>query len=135
MAKKAAKNINFTLNSVAIEDEVTQIALNVKQETVKVDGLSSAGPERVVGNYDYDISLDGNFDGAASQGDATIFGLVGNAGVAAGFDPTGGAAGASDPNYDGTYVLASYSIKGGVGGAVQYSATLEGNGALSRAVA
>jgi len=136
MAKKAAASINVSVNSVAIEDELTSTELSFTQETVKVDGLSSTGPERVVGNYDWGLSGEGSFDGAASQGDATLFGLVASSGVATAFDPTGNAAGPNDPNYDGTSaVLASYSIKGGVGQAVTYSFTLEGNSALARTVA
>lgn len=135
MAKIAAKVSNFTLNSVAIEDELNSIDLKVDQETVMVNGFSSAGPERVVGNYDWTESISGSFDGAASQGDATIFGMLGSAGVAAAFDPTGNSAAANDPNYDGTVVLKSYSISSKVGAAVTYSAELEGNSALTRAVA
>ena len=136
MAKKAAANINVAINSVAIEDELTIVELSFQQEAIKVDGLSSVGPERVVGNYDWGLSGEGNFDGAASQGDATLFALKGSAGVATAFDPTGGAAGANDPNYDGSSaVLESYSIKGGVGQPVSYSFQLQGNSALTRAVA
>lgn len=134
MAKRPARDANLAINSVALEDEATSISLDVKQEAIKVDGLSSTGPERVVGNYDYSLQLDGNADFASGQGDATIFGMVGSSGVAMAFDPTGAAAGASDPNYDATsVVLESYSIKAGVGGATTYSATFQGNSALSRA--
>lgn len=135
MAKIAAKVSNFTLNSVAIEDELNSIDLKVDQETVLVNGFSGAGPERVVGNYDWTESIAGSFDGAASQGDATIFGMLGSAGVAAAFDPTGTSAAADHPNYDGTVVLKSYSISSKVGAAVTYSAELEGTSALTRAVA
>ena len=136
MAKRPAKNMDFSVNSVAIEDELTSLTQNLKQETIKVDGLSSAGPERVIGNYDVDYQLEGNADFAASQGDATLFALIGSSGVATNFKPTGAAAGASDPNYTMTSaVLASYSIKGSVGGAISYSAALEGNSAITRAVA
>jgi hypothetical protein len=135
VGKKAAANINYTLNSVAIEDELTSVELSFTQEAIKVDGLSSTGPERVVGNYDWGVSGEGNFDGAASQGDATIFALKGSAGVSSAFDPTGASAAANDPNYDGTVVLESYSIKGGVGQPVSYSVSLQGTSALSRAVA
>lgn len=135
MAKQAAWKANYTLNSVALEDELTSIDLKVDQETIKVDGFQNTGPERVVGNYDWSESLAGNFDGAASQGDATIFALLGSAGVTAAFDPTGVTAGTNDPNYDGTTVLKSYSIKAAVGAAVTYSAELEGAGALARNVA
>lgn len=136
MAKIAATKINVAINAVAIEDELSSSELSVTQESIKVDGLSSVGPERVVGNYDFGLSLEGSADFATGQGDATLFALVGNAGVAMAFDPTGGAAGVNDPNYDSTkVVLASYSIKGGVGQAVTYSASLEGAAALTRAVA
>lgn len=132
MAKQAAWKSNFALNSVAMEDELTSIDLKVEQETIVVTGFQNTGPERVVGNYDWSESLAGNFDGATSQGDATIWGLIGSSGVTAAFDPTGASAAANDPNYDGSVVLKSYSIKAAVGAAVTYSAELEGNGALTR---
>lgn len=133
MAKKPARAINVAVNSVALEDEITSVSLDIKQEIPQVDGLSSTGPERVVGNYDYGMSLEGSHDGAAGQGDATLHALIGNSGVAVAFDPTGNAAGTDDPNYDAAgMVLESYSIKGQVGGAVTYSAQLQGNGALAR---
>ncbi len=132
MAKVAAKVINWTLNSISLEDEVNSINLNMEQETPEVAGLSSTGPERVVGNYDWSIDADGFFDGASSQGDATIFGQIGAAAVTSAFDPTGASAGANDPNYDGNVVLSSYSISGAVGGAVTYSVTEQGAGALGR---
>ena len=137
MAKLAAKNANFTLNSVAIEDEITSITRNINQEVIDVEGLSATGPEKVIGNYQWDIALQGNADFAASQGDATIYALIGgaNSGVTSGFDPTGNTAAANDPNYDGNVVLASYSITAAVGAAITYSASLTGAGASSRAVA
>lgn len=135
MAKRASWAANFSVNSVSIEDELTSIDLKVEQETFKVDGFSNGGPERVVGNYDWTESLAGNADFATGQGDATFFGLVGSAGVAAAFDPTGSSAGASDPNYDGTVVLKSYAIKAAVGAPITYSAELEGASALARSTA
>lgn len=137
MAKIPSKVANFSLSSVALEDELDKIDLKIDQETIKVDGFSSAGPERVVGNYDYTASIGGNADFAASQGDATIWALVGDAnGGAVAFDPTGATAGASDPNYDSTaMVLKSYQISAAVGQSVKYTAELEGAAALARAVA
>lgn len=133
MAKIPSKVANFAVNSVAIEDELEKLDLKVEQQTIMVDGFSSTGPERVVGNYDYSFDGGGNFDGAASQGDATLFGLVGSSGVAAAFDPTGNSAATNDPNYDAaSVVLKSYSISAAVGQSVKYSFTLEGNGALVR---
>lgn len=133
MGKIPAKNINFSLGGTALEDEITSIELSATQETIKVDGLSSSGPERVVGNNDHSIKIDGNFDGASGQGDATLWGMIGDAdGAATAFDPTGQSAGTNDPNYDSQHVLSAYSIKGAVGAAVTYSATLEGTAAMTR---
>ena len=136
MGKLAATKINWALSAVALEDEITSIELSMQREAIKVDGLSSVGPERVSGNYDWGVSGDGNFDGAASQGDATLFALIADDnGTTSAFDPTGATAGANDPNYDGTVVLESYSIKGAVGAPVSYSFSLPGASALARAVA
>lgn len=136
MAKQAANKLNWALGGVALEDEVTSTELALTREAIKVDGLSSVGPERVSGNYDWNVKADGTFDGAASQGDATIFALIADAdGTTSAWDPTGGAAGPNDPNYDGTVVLESYSIKAAVGAAVSYSVALAGASALARTVA
>ena len=135
MAKQPAKNINFSFNSVALEDELSSIEQQVTQETPPVTAISDAGPRRVVGNYDYRYALEGFFDGAASQGDATLAAQIGGSGAASAFDPTGASAGPDDPNYDSTSVLlSSYTIRGQVGGPITYSAELVGNAALSRAV-
>ncbi|MDO8704081.1 MAG: hypothetical protein Q7J84_03965 [Sulfuricaulis sp.] len=101
-----------------------------------VTSLADAGPRRVVGNYDFSLGAEGVADFASGQSDATLFGLIGSAGVAMALDPTGTSAGPNDPNYDATsIVLESYSVKGGVGAGVTFSAALQGNSALSRAVA
>ena len=135
MAKRGASSINFTLNSVAIEDELNSTTMNVNQEVVNVRGFSSLAPEKVTDGYDWNHSIGGNADFAASQGDATIFAMLSAAAVAAAFDPTGATAATNDPNYDGNVLLGSYSISGSTGGAITYSATLEGTGALARTVA
>jgi hypothetical protein len=136
VGKISSKVINVAVATVAIEDELTSVSLDVKQETPDVSALSDAGPRRVVGNYDFSLSGEGAADFAAGQGDATLFSLVGaSAAKAVGFDPTGAAtAGTSDPHYDATdMLLDSYSIKGAVGAGVTYSFSLQGNSALARA--
>ena len=132
MAKKAAAVANLSINSVALESYLDSISMKVTQETANVSGLVTTGPTRVVGNYDWTESLAGHADFASGQGDATLFGLLGSSGVAAAFDPTGASAAANDPNYDGTAVLKSYSIKAAVGAPITYSAELEGASALTR---
>jgi hypothetical protein len=136
MAKQPAKNANISINAVALEDDIDNFTLPITQELPVVTCFGDAGPRRVTGNYDYGLDISGGADFAAAQSDATLFGLLGNAGVAMAVDPTGASAGANDPNYDATsVVLESYQISGAVGGRVDFSAALKGNSALARAVA
>ena len=135
MARQAARALNVTLNSVSIEDELNSATQNLEQELPVVTAFADAGPRVVAGNYDFSYDLGGSADFAASQGDATLFAMLASAGVTLGFDPTGATAAAGDPNYDSTVCLASYSISFATGGAAEYSATLQGNSALTRAVA
>lgn len=135
MAKQAGKNLNLAVNSIAIEDDLDAAALNIDQETPVVTSFADAGPRRVTGNYDYNLTGEGPMDFAAAQSDATLFALIGSTGVATAFDPTGASAGASDPNYDSTsMVLTSYQIRAAVGAPVRGSFALAGNAALTRAV-
>lgn len=136
MAKQPGRNLNWTVNSVALEDDTNSVALNITQEELVVTSHADAGPRRLAGNYDYTEQAEGFPDFAASQSDATLFGLIGSSGVAVGFDPTGATAAANDPNYDSTsMILTAYSITSAVGSPATFSATLAGNSALSRAVA
>lgn len=136
MAKQPAKNANISINSVALEDDIDNFELSVTQETPVVTALADAGPRRVVGNYDYNVRVRGGADFAASQSDATLFGLIGSSGVAVAVDPTGESAGTNDPNYDASSaVMTSYKISGAVGGRVDFEAELMGNSALQRNVA
>ena len=135
MGKIAAKVTTISFNSVALEDEIDDWSLDIQQETPVVTALADPGPRRVAGNYDFGASISGKADFAAGQGDATLFALIGSAGVAMAIDPTGQAASADEPNYDATsVVLSSYGISGGVGQPVTYSAKLEGNSALARSL-
>ncbi len=136
MAKIAASKAKFEFDSVELQDELTSISQDVNVELPVVTALGDSGPRRVEGNYDFSYALEGTADFAANQGDATIFGKIGNGGAAGAFDPTGKDAAADDPNYDATSLLVgSYSVRASVGQPVTYTASLFGNSALSRATA
>ena len=137
MAKVAANAANISINAVTLEDDIDSFTLNVTTETPVTTGLSTVGPTRVLGNYDYNLDVSGAADFASAQSDATLFALtVDVSGVVVAVDPTGNTAAANDPNYDSTSMMASsYSISGAVGGRVDFSCTLVGNSALARAVA
>ncbi|MDY6957628.1 MAG: phage tail tube protein [Halobacteriota archaeon] len=135
MARIAGNDANFSYNSVAIEDELNNIGLTVDNTLTEVTAFADTGAEFVEGLHNGKFSISGASDFAASQGDATIFGQIGSGEAAFVFQPTGNSAGANDPNYTGNALVSSYSITCEVGGAATYSAELQVNGAVSRAVA
>lgn len=136
MAKQPSKNLNLTVNAIAIEDDLSGAELSMENETPVVTSLADSGPRRVEGNYDYRMSMDLFPDFATAQSDATIFAAIGSGGRATTFDPTGATAGANDPNYDSTSMMLSrYSIRARVGEPITGTAEMVGNAALSRAVA
>lgn len=136
MAKQPSKNLNLTVNAVALEDDMDKGDLSITQEAGVVTSFADAGPRVVTGNYDYKLSIGGAADFASAQSDATLFALVGSTGVAFGYDPTGASAGANDPNYDATgAVLTSYTISAALGQGIKYTAELTGGSALTRTVA
>jgi len=134
MARLAGKNMNFAYNSVQIEDELNSASLSVDNNLAEVTAFADDGSEFVEGLPNSTIDVAGSFDGAASQGDATIFSQIGSGEAAYVMQPTGTAAGANDPNYTGNAVVSSYSITADVGGAVSYTATFQTNGKPTRAV-
>lgn len=133
MARIHGDNADLTINSVALEDELDQIDLEVGQRLAEVTAMADVGEEFVEGKYGWSLEAAGSADFAASQGDATIFGLIGGGEVAAGYEPTGATAGTDDPNYDGNVLLERYRISSRVNQAARYQATFRGNGALTRA--
>ena len=134
MARIHGEDANYTLNSVAIEDELNSIEQTIEQDVAEVTAFADAAKEFVRGKYGWGHEIAGAADFDASQGDETIWGAVGGAEVPLSFDPTGAGAGANDPNYDGNAHLKRYSITASVNAPATYRATLEGNGALSRNV-
>jgi len=114
---------------------LNSIDQEVSQDLQEVTAFADVAGEFVEGKYGWTHELGGSWDPAASQGDDTIFAMIGTGEVAAAFDHTGATAGANDPNYDGNVLLERYSISARVAAPVTYRASLRGNGVLTRAVA
>ena len=120
MSKIAARDMDVTINSVALESYVDTFSLNVKPEAPVVTTFADAGPRRVQANYDWDQSMGGANDFASGGLDATIFALVSAGAVAQTIETTGAVAGASAPTYTGSSILTSYQLSWGVGAAAKY---------------
>ena len=134
MGRIHGEDTNYTLNSVAIEDELNSIDQEITQDLAEVTAMADVAQEFVEGKYGWTHELAGSADFVAAQGDATLFAMVGTGEVAVGFDPTGAGNGANDPNYDGNAFLERYRLSSRVNAPATYSATLRGNGALTRQV-
>lgn len=135
MAKIRSSNSTFSIGVVPLEDFITQIQQSLTQPSIDIRCLGDTGPRSLIDSYTFEHSLDGHADFAAGGSDATIFGLVGvQDGDDVVYAPTGAGAGADDPNYESTDVLAQYTITSRVGQAVDWSARLSGAGTLDRAV-
>ena len=134
MARQSGKSADFSFNSVAIEDELSNITQTTDVNIVEVTAFGDAAGTFVEGLPSSNYSITGFFDPAASQGDATLFTRIGSGAATASFETTGAAAGTNAPVYSGSAFVSSYSITSDVGGATTYTADLQISGALTRAV-
>jgi hypothetical protein len=135
MARIHAKNANFSFDGVSIEDELNSIEMSVDNPLAEVTALADTGAAFVEGGApNSKFSIGGAADFAASQGDATIFGAIGQGDQAVIFQPTGNSPNTNDPNYTANVLVASYKVSCDVGSGVQYSADLQVNGAVTRDV-
>ena len=134
MARQSGKSADFSFNSVAIEDELTSIVQTTDVNIVDVTAFGDSASTFVEGLPTSNYSVSGFFDPAASQGDATIYGRIGNGAATALLETTGSAAGTNSPTYSVSAFVSSYSITSDVGGATTYTADFQVSGALARAV-
>lgn len=134
MARQSGKAADFSFNSVAIEDELSNITQTTDVNLPEVTAFGDSATTFVEGLPTSNYSVTGFFDPAASQGDATIFTRIGSGSATASFETTGSAAGTNAPVYSGSAFVSSYSITSEVGGASTYTADFQVSGALARAV-
>jgi hypothetical protein len=141
MARVHGKDVNFTLNGVSIEDELNSVVMNVTVNEAELTAFNDAWQNFIAGKYNTQTEIAGSWDGAASQGDATIFALFGGGHVSTIFDPTGAGPDTNDPEYQSTAsgltgaLLRQYTINLPVGGAASYTASIQHSGAMVRATA
>ena len=135
MPSRIAGNVaNFSWDGLDIEDELNSISLSIDPTLTEVTAFADTGAEFVEGLMNAKFSLAGACDFAAAQGDAKIFLAIGAGEKAHIFQPTGNAAGASDPNYTGNSFVSNYTITCVSGGAATYTCDLQVNGPVVRSV-
>jgi len=129
MARIHGKDSDLVFNSVALEDELNTITLNFEVPEADITAFADAWQNFLAGKPTATLDIGGSWDGAASQGDATIFAALGGAAVTWDFEPGGG----TTLGYNGYAFPTSYSITSGVNGPVTYAASMRHNGGSAAA--
>lgn len=132
MSVRPARDGDFTINAVAVECYLSDVAMDYANTLSDAAGFCDDGPRNVVANNTWGFNLSGPWDGASGAIDDTVFPLRGSTGFTARFEPTGSTGAASTPEYSGTVVLQSYSIRGSLNGHWTHNTVLAGNSSLTR---
>lgn len=134
MAEFVLTNAYVLLNSVNLSNRVRSITVNYAAEIQDKTKMSDTSRSRIAGLKDWSLSIEFNSDFAGSNVDATMFPLVGAAAFAIEIRPDAGSVSATNPKFTGNAVLESYNpIGGSVGDLGVVSASLQGDGNLTRA--
>ena len=127
MARVHGKDADISFDSVALEDELNSVTLNFTVPESEITSFSDAWQNFLAGKPSAQLDIQGSWDGAANQGDATIFGELGLEGEEWDFEPDG------TTGYDGYAIVNSYSIVAAVNAPVSYSASFRHNGGAAAA--
>lgn len=141
MARTHGKNVNFSVNGIAIEDELQNARIRFAVPPADITAFADTWGTSLAGKKSTTIEIAGFLDQALSQGDATILGLIGGGSVSSVLDLTGSGPGANAPEYQCTAsgltgtLLRRYRVSLPVGGAATYEAEFQNSGSTTRAVA
>ena len=135
MAHQVFTDARVEINAVVLSDHVRSVTLDYSAELQDDTSMGDTTRERKGGLKDWSIEVDFFQDYAASEIDATLFGLVGST-FTVEVRPTSAARSATNPGFSGTGILESYQPVGGEIGTMQMAPiTIQAAGALSRLTA
>lgn len=124
-----------TINSVNLSDHVRQATLTYEAEIQDATAMGVGTRSRIAGLKNWNLEVAFNQDFAAGNVDATLYALIGAAPFPITVKPTSGAISATNPEYQGNAVLASYQpAAANMGEVAQTTARFESSGALTRDV-
>ncbi len=142
MTRLLSKDLNFSFNAIAIEDELNNVGITFTLPEGDITAFADVGQNFLGGGKKNTVTeLSGTLDMALAQGDATIFGAMGGGTVSTVLNPTGVSVDSNNPEYQCTasgltgVLVANHSISLPVGGVATYSTTLQHSGSTTRAVA
>ena len=132
MSVRPARDADITVNAIAVECYAADFEMSYTNTLSDAAAFCDDGPRQVVANNNWGFNFGGPWDGASGAIDDTIFPLRSSTGFAWIFQPTGSSGAASTPEYQGTVVLGSYSIRGGLNTHITHQVQLAGNSSITR---
>ena len=133
MAKFVFTDASLVINSVDLSDHVKSVTLNYEAELQDDTCMGDDTRTNLGGLKNWSIDVEFSQDYAASEVDATLFGIVGTA-VTCVLKPTSGAVSSNNPSYTGSGIIGSYSPLGNsVGDLATAPVTISPAGTLTRA--
>jgi predicted secreted protein len=127
MARTHGKNVDFSFDSVALEDELKQVTMNFDVPEAEITAFSDAWQNFIAGKPTATLDVEGSYDPAAGAGDITIFNELGLEGEEYDFEPDG------STGYNGFGIITRYSISAPVNGPITYSLAVRHNGGSAAA--
>lgn len=136
MATIVWTNAKVSINSVDLSDHVKSVTLNYEAEMLDETAMGSGTTRKMKpGLLNWTLEVEFFQDFAASEVDATIFPLVGAAAFPIAVRPVNDTISATNPEYQGNAVIATYPIiAGGVGELATSQVTFQPASALTRDV-
>jgi hypothetical protein len=133
MATIVWTNAYLTVNAVDLSDHVKQITLNYEAEMQDETAMGQTTRKMKPGLLNWSLEVEFFQDFAASKVDATLFPLVGAVAFAVAVRPVNTTIAATNPEYQGNAVLATYPIiAGSVGDMATVSVSFQPASALVR---
>ena len=124
---RAISDADFVFNGVALEDELQSITATFSVPQAEITSFADTYQNVLAGKPAVALNMNGFWDPAASQGDATIFAALGGVALTWDFEPNGVL------GYNGYATVESYSITSQVNAAITYTAAMRHNGGSAAA--
>ena len=133
MAKIVLTDAKVTINSVNLSDHIASVTLDTKTDVVETTAFSNSAKTRVAGLQDHSVTLEFHQDYAASNVEATIYPLLGQATTVV-VQPISTAVTTSNPTYTFSAVVVEWQpLKGTIGSLATASVTWPISGTITKA--
>ena len=136
MAALVFLNASVNINNTDVSAQVRSVTLNYSVELLDASAMGvGATRTRVAGLLDWTVSVEFNQDFTDNSIDEQMYTiLTGKAAVTVKIKPVAGSTTPSNPEYNGSAFLESYTpYSGGVAEVAVVTANFQGSGALARA--